>query len=192
MKKKGNMKKRFVIPLIAFLGFFVVLASVFVIATIQDTSEYTQEIVYGSDVCIYKNGELIQDCEHNVLYDTGAELIEDVFANEAASDAADWVGLCNATVGSAGCGTPTTGSSEPYEEYTSCGLSKAAGTIYDNGVGNWSVEYTFTASCNDLLTNVTQLLNGNADEFAGKEFTLVTLQSSDQLTVNWTVWVTSA
>jgi len=193
------MKKEYSIPILAILF----ICSVFVVASLINNNSIPENnlgasINYGSDVCISTTGdfegrktplgelELIQ-CEHNVLYDTGAEAIEDYLADgSGGSDAFDWIELCNAT---AGCGTPQADKSEAYTAFASAGLSEVAGTVGDNGNGNWSVAHTFTATEDDLLTNVTRLRNDDGDDLAGNFFTLVNLQTDDQLLVNWTVWV---
>ncbi|KKL78875.1 hypothetical protein LCGC14_2020450 [marine sediment metagenome] len=103
----------------------------------------------------------------------------------AAVDAVDWIELCNVSA-SGGCGVPVAASSEAYTGYTDAGLIKQAGSVDDMGNGNFSVAYTFTAN-RTASTNVTHLLNGNGDEFAGNSFTLVSLENNDQITINWTV-----
>ena len=74
------------------------------------------------------------------------------------------------------------------------GLDRTQGTYGDNGVGNWSIWTTFTATADDLLTNKTGIFNASAvgTLFAENTFTLATLQSSDQITINWTIFVTEA
>jgi len=150
----------------------------------------SQGIDYEGSVCVTHtnaDGEVLSnECNHNVLFTTGAELIETALGTGTA-DACDWIELCNAT---AGCGTPEADSSEAYTAYGAiCGLNAVAGTVASNGDGNWSVSNTFTSTCDNILTNVTHLTNDNDDEFAGNSFTLVTLQSSDQLLINWTISV---
>ena len=175
-----------------FSGLFV-LAFIFAIGvSMNDNSidmplDNPQGLEYNANVCVYKNNELVQ-CEHNVLYDTGAEEIEDYLSlGDVSAGQPINISLCNAT---AGCGTPTGDSSEDYTEYDACGLEEIAGTVGDNGNGNWSIETTFTSSCDSIETNVTHLnYNATAIEFAGNSFTLVTLQTNDQLTINWTIWI---
>jgi len=151
---------------------------------------FSDGINYESSVCVYKNNELVGECDSNVLYNTGAELIESAMADGAAADATDWIELGNA---SAAAGEPQADSSEAYTALDGgcfTGTMPVAGTVYDNGNGNWTVGTTFTSSCDDVLTNVTHLINDADAEFAGNNFTLVTLQTNDQLTINWTIWVT--
>lgn len=177
-------------------AFALLIVGVFVLASINNNSVSSNNvgdsIGYHSSVCkqVTRADGAVEpvECSSNVLYDTGGELIEAAMGNEATADAADNITLCNAT---AGCGTPVVGSGEDYTEYTSCGLEPVTGTYTSLGTNaNWTISHEFTASCDDLLTNVTHLHNGAGDEFAGNSFTLVTLQTDDKLTLNWTVWVT--
>ena len=196
------MKKGYLIPILA----VIFICSVFVVASLMNNSNQGNNvgdsITYGSDVCISTTGdfegresplgkmELVQ-CDNNVLFDTGKDLIKDVIGDTNTADACDWIELCNSSIAE-NCGTPQADSSEDYTAYGSlCGMDKIAGTYGTlTGNGNWSISNTFTSTCDDVETNVTHLLNANADEFAGNEFTLVTLQTDDQLLINWTVWVT--
>lgn len=151
----------------------------------------TEGIVWHGKVCtsVLRTDGNYEDngCSSNVLYDTGAEAIEDYLADgTGAGDAFDWIELCNTT---ADCGVPVAAKTESYNAYALAGLAEAAGTVSDLGNGNWSVFYTFTATDDGLLTNATRLRNADGDDLAGNSFTLVTLQTSDQLTINWTVWV---
>lgn len=175
-------------------GALIIMLGVFVLGIgFQKTNvplDNSQGIDYEGSVCVTHtnaDGEiLMHECDHNVLFNTGKELVETAIGTGTA-DACDWIELCNAT---AGCGTPTADSSEDYTAYGAiCGLDKVAGTVTSNGVGNWSVYNTFTSTCDSIVTNVTHLLNDADDEFAGNSFTLVTLQTNDQLTINWTVSV---
>jgi len=192
--KKANKYSMF--GIIGLLAVFTIL-SVGMINTNVPTSSSNADasINYHSNVCKYvtrANGEVEEiGCNSNVLFDTGAELIEQYMgAGSGGGDAADWIGLCNAT---AGCGTPTAGAAEAYNVLDAGCLDAATnpvvGTYASNGNGNWSVSKTFTATCDNLETNVTRLYTDDDDEFAGNSFSLVTLQTDDQLTINWTIWV---
>lgn len=145
----------------------------------------SQSIDYHGSVCVYKNGELV-DCNDNVLYNSGANLTRDslgIGSNGAVLN----ISLCNAT---AGCGTPVAAASETFNEYTTCGLAEIAGSYSNLGqTGNWTVSHTFTASCDNLEVNVTRLGNDTGTNFAGNSFTLVTMQTNDQLTINWSISV---
>ena len=177
------MKKIYVLGLVLLV---VAIFAVTAVPGIQMASQ-VQGLNYMSDVCIYKNNDLV-GCSHNVLYDTGAELIEQHLGNEAAADATDWIELCNATTSA--CETPTAGKAEAYDEITQCGLQAQQGTYASIGNGNWTVSAVFTSTCDNVLTNVTRLRNNAGDDLAGNDFSLVTLQSSDIINVTWTIWVT--
>lgn len=151
-----------------------------------------QSISYRGNVCVTHtnaDGEVISsECDHNILFTDGAEAIEQYIGNgTGGSDAFDWIALCDAT--NATCAEPTAGGAEAYTAYADSGLVSVAGSYASIGNGNWSISNTFTATADDLLANVTRLLNDDDDKLAGNSFTLVTLQTNDQLTINWTIGV---
>jgi len=123
---------------------------------------------------------------HNVLTNAGAEAIEDILGQNTAFGAFNYIGLCNAT---AGCTTPSVTDTTIDNEYTTAGLTRAVGTYYDNANGNWTISKTFTATADSLETNVTGLYNQatGGTLLATNSFTLATLQTNDQLTVNITI-----
>ena len=179
--------KNFIIPFFTVLVISAFIIGVSVPNNPSSSDNNAQNIVYDSSVCVYKNGDLVGPCSSNVLYNLGAEAIESYLADgDGAGDAFDFIELGDAA---AAAGEPEAAQGEAYTAHNADGLAKAAGTVLDVGNGNWSVSYTFTSTGEDQLTNVTRLLNGDADTLAGNSFTLVTLQTSDQLTINWTVWV---
>ena len=154
---------------------------------------------YGSTVCIeYKDGKSgesrLISCSHNTLTNNGKDTIEDVL-NSTHGANINTIALCNSSNTSAdglgnGCTQPLVTDNNLTGEYKACGLSRAAGTLTDQGNGNFSEAYTFTATCNSLVTNVTGIFNATGNlYFAGNNFTSVTLQSNDQLTVTWYIWV---
>jgi len=181
------MENKFLIPIFAVL--FV--CSVFGVASLMNNSNEKNNvgdsITYHSNVCIYKNGELV-DCNHNLLYDTGKNLIRTYLGDTGGSgDEVDQMELCNST---AGCGDPQADASESYTAYTSCGLSQTTGDY--NALaqdGNWTISATFTSTCDNLETNMTRLKNTAGTKFTGVRFTDVTLQTGDTLLINWTIWV---
>jgi len=180
------MKNKYLIPIFVVLLF----TSVFVITSLTNNFNNgvssDNPIEYHSNVCVYKNGELV-DCSHNLLYDSGKDLIRTYLGDTGGSgDEIDQIELCNST---AGCGAPQADASESYTAYTSCGLEQATGTYGSLNTGNWSIFHTFTSTCDNIETNMTRLKNTAGTNFAGVRFTDVTLQSSDKLTINWTIWV---
>jgi len=136
---------------------------------------------------IRKNGEVTPwECSHNVLYNSGKELLETILGDTGSGGPVKIIALCNAT---AGCGEPQADASETYNEITTCGLAPATGTYSSIGTGNWTITYTFTSTCDNVKTNVTRLKNSGGTYFAGNSFTLATLQNGDQIQVKWYIWV---
>ena len=190
----------FLIPLFA----IILIVGVFAFSLQNSNSvpnNVEDSIGYKSNVQIFTTGDFegretpLGELEFvgessNVLYHTGREGIEALIGGAGGADAFDWIEMCNATATGAGCGVPIADSSEAYVAFADCGLSKIAGD-YDTlaGNGNWTISTTFTSTCDDVLTNATHLLNDADDELAGNEFTLVSLQTSDTLLINWSVWV---
>ena len=152
-------------------------------AEIQPSSNV--DLSYKADVCVYKNGEL-QSCNHNVLYNSGKNSTRDALAFRNAGNFTNLT-VCNA---SAGCGGFDT-SLDNYTAYNNCGLQGVAGlvTLNPTVTGNWSITNTFTSSCDSLSVNATKLTNTTGGVLAGNSFTTVTLQTNDQLTINWTLGI---
>jgi len=161
--------------------------------TLDDSLNYYSEVCYattgdfeGRETPAHSGIVEQVQCGHNLLYDNGKNLTKLSIGNGLASGAFNNISLCN---GSAGCATPTVGMSETYNEITECGLHNQGGTYSSYGIGNWSVSNTFTSSCSSLITNSSRIQNQTGSSFAGSLFTKVTLESSDQLTINWTMGV---
>ena len=201
-----RLKKLYLfLPLVGiFLFSFLYYSSL----SISESPSISQPIPYDSNVCISTTGEFegrltqphagiteIVECDHNVLYNAGAEAIASLLFNAGSSTNFSNITLCNSSFGG-NCGTPTAGATEGYNAYVNCGIGPGGiGTVQNNaplGAGNRSIWYTFTASCNSLSTNVSRLQNTTGQSLAGNSFTATTLQSSDTLTVNWSVWSTGA
>ncbi|MBI2449436.1 hypothetical protein HYV49_04015 [Candidatus Pacearchaeota archaeon] len=146
-------------------------------------------INYRAYVCIYKNGEL-QECSHNLLYNAGKNITRDLLGGGSSGTIRN-ITLCNASAGTTSCAAPIADASESFVEYNGCGLTSATGTYntINSNDGNWSIVATFTSSCDNRITNVTRLKNATGGLFASNTFTSVTLQTNDQLTVNWTISV---
>ena len=124
----------------------------------------------------------------NVLYNTGKNMTRSML--NGGGGAILNISLCNAT---AGCGAVTEAKAEAYNEITLCGLKSVAGTYKTHdGIadGNWSVGNVFTSTCDSVVINVTRIENATGHDFAGRNLSTVNLDTNDQLTVNWTIWVT--
>lgn len=181
-------------------GFTGVLLSAILLFTVASSimnnnslpsSTVSDGIQYHSNVCTYvtrADGTVEPNgCSHNTLYNNGKEMIEG-YLGAGQSGAILNISLCNAT-GTPGCATPVAAMTEAFNNFTNCGLNAQNGVYGSLGTGNWSVAKTFTATCDNVLTNSTRLMNSTGSPFAGNTFTLVTLQTNDQLTINWTIWV---
>jgi hypothetical protein len=185
-------KKYLAIPL-----FFVLVLSLFSIFSLPqnkntlNSDDFSNSITYHSNVCkqITRADGTIEspECSHNLLYDSGKELIEAYLGDTGgATDEVDQISLCDASVG---CQTPVAGASETFNAITDRGLEEATGTYSSvGGNGNWTISHTFTAT-GSVSTNVTRLQNTAGTNFAGNNFTLANLENQDQITISWNIFV---
>jgi hypothetical protein len=136
-----------------------------------------------------RDGKVIRHEEgHNTLYNQGKDMVRDLLANGGGGNVTN-ISLCNATAG-AGCGTPTAAATEDYTLFTDIGLASIEGSYATHATnGNWSVYNTFTAT-DYAAVNVTRLTNVTGSNLSGFYFTVINLENTDQLTINWTVYVT--
>lgn len=141
---------------------------------------------FRDTVCVYKNSELI-GCEHNILFYSGQNMTRDCLTSDSCSAFTN-ISLCNASLG---CDTPTSAGTETYSLFSGCGMDSDTGTVtyLTPEDGNWTVTKTFTSTCDGVETNATRLSNVSGSDFAGNLFSVVTLQTSDTLTINWTLSV---
>jgi hypothetical protein len=128
-----------------------------------------------------------------VLFNTGKNITRDALILAGTMVPVNNITICNSSnAGGSGCATPTSAGSETYSEFgAGCGLTYTGGSVTTNvqlTAGNWTVYKTYTSTCDNMTTNVTRIGN-NSVYFAGNSFTTVTLQTSDQLTVNWTLYL---
>lgn len=149
---------------------------------------------YDSSVCTYvtrADGTVESlGCSHNLLTDAGKNAIR---AAMTTSDgvAFQYIGLCNAT---AGCNATNAADSTLYNEFPAgaTGLNRTnAATYLKTTTGNWSYSRTFTAGADNMVTNKTGIFNAasGGTMLAVNTFTTATLQTNDQITVNWSIWV---
>jgi len=156
----------------------------------------SQGVEYNGYVCtqVIRVDGTVEDngCSHNVLYLSGANLTRDLLTTDGDGSLLNNISLCNSTTPSDGCGDPISAGTETFTDFDGCGLNSATDATISN-IGsenaNWTVYKTFTSTCDAMSTNVTRLSNDSA-LFAGNTFTEVTLQTNDQLTINWTISVT--
>ncbi len=183
-------------------------------STSQDTSEGTsvsQGMKKFGTACISSTGdfkgrktlphqgnmELIKCDNKNLATDVGLNATRDLFTKGGI--AFTFIGLCNSTQTSSTsgveCAVPAAtdivlGNATTNNEYDSCGLSRKNGTFFFNEAtpGNWSINVTFTATCDGIATNKTGLFNastGNA-MVAELRFPDLFLRSNDQAIITWT------
>ncbi|GAH04824.1 unnamed protein product, partial [marine sediment metagenome] len=189
-----KMKKRCLIPILAVLF----ICSFFAIASLTNNNFENgviseNPIKYNSNVCtqvIRADGTVeLLGCSPNVLTNVGKNAIKAILGEGTIYGAFNYIGLCNLTAGA--CTADATDTTID-NEFVGCGLDRTAGTYGSLTTGNWSIYNTFTSTCDNRQTNMTGILNQSTTGtlFAVNTFTDVTLQTDDQLLVNWTVWVT--
>jgi hypothetical protein len=154
--------------------------------------EFDQGVKYDGTVCVSLKRAGSDEwqnlgCYHNILYNTGKDLIKTILGDTGTGGPVKNIALCNAT---AGCGEPVADATETWNPITTCGLAEATGTYASVGTGNWTITKTFSSTCDNVQTNVTRLRNSAGTNFAGRSFTLATLQNGDSLQITWYVWVT--
>jgi len=134
-----------------------------------------------------ENGNLISlETKPNVITNAGLDHIKYLVGQGLSSDAVIYIALGNGT-------SPTATSTTLDNEWTTCGLSRTAGTFYSNGVGNWTISASWTSTCDGAAVNTTAIFNATSGGtmFAGDTFSSTdTLNKNYQLVLNWTFWVT--
>ena len=147
------------------------------------------------EVCFWKNlGKPNQEdigCFHNAVYNAGREAIEQALALGSQNNFTV-IALCNATatnkcenVGASADGT------EAFTAFDGCGLDNTTGKYYDLGIGNWTIEYTFTTTCAGAELNHSRLQNETMDGYlATVQFSHTTLNNiGDTFHANWSNWI---
>jgi hypothetical protein len=176
---------------IYFLGTLVFLAIIMAMVSVQTQVAFptVQGLIYGSEVCIYKNNELVQ-CKPNILCNGGKDFIRDCLGTAACGTTPGnftWIALGNVT----GTEAQGAGNTTLENEWTSCDLTRMDGAYTQIGTGNWSLSHVWTAS-GTCMVNSTGLFNASSGDtlFAQNNFSTVNLQNQDQINVTWTIWVT--
>ena len=184
-------KKIFIIPalLLAVIGVF---AFAMIPLSMDNSSPDSISIEYNTNVCktVTRADGTVEptECDHNLLYNSGKELIEAYLGDTGgATDEVDQISLCDSATPT-NCGTPAADASETFLTITDRGLSETTGTYASLGVGNWTISNTFTATAS-VTTAGTRLQNTAAVNFAGNAFTEVSLESGDQLSIEWNIWI---
>lgn len=149
-------------------------------------------LTYNTAVCVYKNGELVGPCSHNLVTNAGKEYLEQCLgASSCGANAFVTLAIANCTGGVDVADTVLCGAAG--QAYTGCGLAAATGSYVSAGTGAWNVTYTWTADsgCSNLPVNATGLLNATSGTLlAENNFTSVVLEGLDQINVTWGIWVT--
>jgi len=169
----------YVLPLVVLIG-----AAGLMLRSNTNNDMQGATLIYHSNVCVYKNGELIS-CSPNVLTNAGKELIEAYLSQGGTLGAVKYIAVGNGTA-------PSASSTSLDNEITDCGLARAAGTYSNVGTGNWSFSYTWTCTCDGVTVNTTGIFNASSGGtmLAGNSFNPSTLYTNDELTVTWRLWVT--
>lgn len=163
----------------------VALFALFIVPALPTSSNSIEEgVAYHSSVCPYviRADGTREDlgCWHNTVTNGGKDMIK----NAIALGGADKVSRLAVGNGSA----PAAATTDLDKIWTDCGLGIAEATYGSNGGnGNWSYWKTWTSTCDGAIVNTTALYNATADVFAGTSFTATTLQTNDQITVNYTI-----
>lgn len=169
--------------LVVALSVFVITPGLFQVAT-PPVGEGIS-MTYHSAVCPYvtRADGTREDlgCVHNVVTNGGKDMIrEDLAAG----------GSNKPTNLSLGNGTAIAAASTTIDrEWLDCGMVQKAATYgINSGNGNWSLWATWTSTCDGVIVNNTALYNATTPKvFAGAGFTSTTLQTNDQITVNYTI-----
>jgi len=167
------------------------LAAMAMMTSINTGISIREPMHSGSSVCaqITRADGTTEDlgCRENVWTNTGKNWTRDCIGQFiCGATAFKYLALGNTTA-------PAAASTTLAGEIADCGLARASGTYITEGasVGNWTIYYTWTSTCNNEVVNTTAVFNATSagTMLAGTTITSATLQSSDQLQVNYTKWV---
>jgi hypothetical protein len=174
------MDRKMLLALVVVPAVLVAIASVL---PVNPGVTATEKPVIKSRVCISKNNELIE-CKSNVITNNGKDLLKTALG-QGAYIVVNHLALGNTSAPAA------TSTSHPGL-ISDCGLASADGTYYSEGTGNWTIGKTWTCTCaGGIVVNTTGLYNdtNTGTYFAGTSFTSTTLQQNDQISVNYTIWI---
>jgi hypothetical protein len=147
----------------------------------------TDSFKWNGVICACKNSNGIcyegmagANCNHNVITNVGKDAIEDRLLNNGT--AFKYLAVGNGTV-------PAVADTTLNSEIATGGLTRALGTYYSNGYGNWSIVNTFTATATIMSVNSTAIFNlsSGGTMLAGGTFSNTNLGSADTLTINYTI-----
>lgn len=123
-------------------------------------------------------------CNHNLITNYGKDMIK-----------MDMMGTAQVQIDNLAVGNSTTlavtDTSLPGQ-HAVCGFTQTAGTLASVGIGNWSLMYQWTSTCNNWNVNSTAIYNttnatGIFAEAAWSPTTV--LQNGDKLNVTYYTWV---
>jgi hypothetical protein len=142
-----------------------------------------ENLKYTGVACIYKNDQLI-GCYHNLITNQGKNFIkQDMMGTVAIT--LNKLAIANSTTAQSAADTSLAG------EWSTCGLARATGTLTDIGIGNWSINYVWTSTCDNAIVNATGIYNetGTTVLFAETTFPTTTLMNGDKINVTYYTWV---
>jgi hypothetical protein len=179
--------KRYAIPLllIAIVGICVLVGMPAQGGIMGDVVHYTGvACVSAMQSGVYHD----YGCQHNLITTQGKDLIKWAMIANATSGTIklDKIGIANIT-------SPQLASDVDLGNLRAgCGLGIATGTLASGspGAANWSSTYTWTSSCDGAVINATGIYNTTSTGhlFAEANFTSITLNNLDQLTINYFMW----
>ena len=152
----------------------------------------------GGTYCVCKNsatGECYEgmagaECHHNTLTNAGKNATRAYLTTNWAGGKGNFTVLALSNV------TPNFVDVLNFTQEMAGGLARGKASLltYDaNGNGNWSLVKTWTADGQFLSVNTTGVFNNTAaglpTMLCGGTFTAVNLETSDTLTINYTLWV---
>lgn len=151
-----------------------------------NTPEADAIFKYKGYVCVYaKHNGIWQKigCNHNILVNSGKDMILDRLAH-GNLDNITYIAVANNTVAQSESDTSLQG------EWTTCGLSRTqANEFTKNDIGNWSIAYTWTVTCDNVIVNATGLYNSTGTLFAETTIPTHTFYDGDNLRVEWQISV---
>ena len=170
------------------LSLVVLVSTVIFFLPFSDSSVVSEKIKYKGFVCAeVKRGnssewELV-GCNHNLITNTGKDMVMAMLVYGGQSNVT-YIAVANNTVPQSASDTSLQG------EWTTCGLERQpANEVTINDIGNWSIAYTWTVTCDNVIVNATGLYNSTGGLFAETTLPQTYLYNTDQLKVTWTLIV---
>lgn len=182
-------KKYLAIPIVILMG---VMGMLILMSTPLNTplsfGNNFEEPKMQTNVCVYKNDQLV-DCVHNLLVDSGRQLIKNISTGSYLNIVNISIGNCTGTTG-APCvqGTGDTFLNGSFGS-ANCGLGPATASFINQPTGQWNLSYQWTSTCDSTNVNATGLFNNTGvvmpNMFAEANFSNVQLSNGDRINVTW-------